>query len=117
MKKLLIVVVVALLAAANFSAAQAGNVENGKKLFESPVLGGGTTGKSCMTCHTNGAKLGADLFERKEYSIMGMEMDSLADVVNICIKKALGGKIIDPKGEEMADIIAYMQSLLKPEKK
>ncbi len=97
--------------------AHAADAENGKKLFESATLGGGTTGKSCMTCHADGAKFGADLFERKEYTIMGMKQESLAGVINVCIEKPLGGKAIDPKGSEMADIIAYMRTLVQTEKK
>ena len=99
-----------LIAAANFSAAYAGNVENGEKLFASPTLGGGTTGRSCVTCHADGYKLSADLFERKKDK-------AVAHIVNFCIEKPLGGEAIDPTGQEMADILAYMKSLVKEKKK
>jgi cytochrome c len=36
----------------------------------------------------------------------------LAGMVNTCIERPLAGKAIDPAGSEMADIIAYMESLL-----
>jgi len=85
------------------SLANAGNVDKGKALFESPTLGGGTTGKSCKSCHPGGKNLGGDLFDRK---------DSLAAMVNTCIEKPLGGTAIDPKGEEMQDLLAYMKTLV-----
>ncbi len=91
-----------------------GELENGKRLFESPTLGGGTSGKTCVTCHPGGRNLSRRLF--------GNDMDSaetraekrsrLAGMVNTCIKRPLAGKGIDPAGPEMADIIAYMESLL-----
>ncbi len=109
-----IVIAGAFIATATLSPAHAADAEKDKKLFESATLGDGTTGNSCVTCHADGAKFGADLFERKEYIIMGMKLKSVADIVNICIEKPLGGKAIDTKGDEMADILAYMQSLLKP---
>jgi len=114
MKKL--VLIGAVLTAAHCSTAYAGNSENGKKLFASPSLGGGTNGKSCASCHADGAKLNADLFSRDRHVIMGKKMGSVADIVNICIEKAMAGKAIHPEGEEMADILAYMQELVKEKK-
>ncbi|MGO9613488.1 MAG: hypothetical protein ACLPX5_10685 [Dissulfurispiraceae bacterium] len=35
----------------------AGDVEKGKALFNDPKLGGGTSGKSCNTCHPVGKGL------------------------------------------------------------
>jgi cytochrome c len=101
----------ALVVTGGFSLAYAGNVEKGKALFESPTLGGGTTGKSCRSCHPNGKNLGADLFERKQLRLMGSSMVNVAQIVNTCIEKPLGGTAIDPNGAEMQDILAYMQTL------
>ncbi|MBW6521000.1 MAG: hypothetical protein K0A99_08345 [Desulfoarculaceae bacterium] len=89
----------------------AASADKGKALFESPTLGGGTTGKTCNTCHEDGKGLGSDLFERKQFTIMGMEKKSLAEVINICIEKPLGGVAIDPQGQEMQDLTAYMKTL------
>lgn len=89
----------------------AASVDKGKALFESPKLGNGTTGKSCSTCHAGGKNLGSDLFEREQFTIMGMGKKSLAEVINVCIEKPLGGKAIDPQGQEMNDLIAYMKTL------
>lgn len=116
MKKLS-VLVAAVMVAGNLGVASAANIDKGKALFESPNLGGGTTGKSCSSCHEGGAGLGSDLFERKEFNFSGSDKLKLADVINICIENPLGGKAIDPAGEEMQDLTAYMKTLVtKPEK-
>lgn len=111
MKKMLILATLFVLAG-GFSLAYAANADKGKELFESPTFGGGTTGKTCKSCHPGGEKLGADLFDRKQLTIMGMDKDTLPEVVNVCIEKPLGGKAIDPKGEEMQDLLAYMKTLV-----
>lgn len=103
---------IGMLMVGGLSLAQAADPEKGKALFESPTLGGGTTGKSCKSCHAGGKNLGGDLFERQRHNIMGADKESLAAVVNVCIEKPLGGKAIDPKGEEMQDLLAYMQTLV-----
>lgn len=101
----------ALVMTGGLALAYTGNVDKGKALFESPTLGGGTTGKSCRSCHPDGKRLGYDLFERKHLRMMGFAKNSVAEVVNICIEKPLGGKAIDPNGEEMLDLLAYMKTL------
>lgn len=97
--------------AGGLSYAHAADAERGKKLFEDPKLGGGTTGNSCATCHEGGAGLSKDMFHRKSYSIMGMEKPSLEAVVNACIETPLGGHPIAPEGKDMQDLIAYMKVL------
>jgi cytochrome c553 len=92
--------------------AYAASVDKGKTLFESPSFGGGTTGKSCNTCHADGKGLGSDLFTRKEFTIMKMKKNTLAEVVNVCIERPLGGKAIDPQGQEMQDLMAYLKTLV-----
>ena len=92
----------------------AGDLENGKRLFESPTLGGGASGKSCVTCHPGGRNLSRRLFgnDGDSAEIRAEKRSRLAGMVNTCIKRPLAGKGIDPVGPEMADIIAYMESLL-----
>jgi mono/diheme cytochrome c family protein len=95
----------ALLVVVSFSlmvtvALAAGNAEKGKALFSDPKLGGGTSGKSCNSCHPDGKGV-EKAADRKD----------LEKVVNTCIKNALKGKGIDPKSAEMADMIAYLKSL------
>ncbi|MBA3015292.1 MAG: hypothetical protein KKD63_15785 [Proteobacteria bacterium] len=103
-----LVLMTAVLMAGSLTVAYAANVDKGKALFESPTLGGGTTGKSCVTCHPGGKNLSPDLAEK----------GNLAEFVNMCIERPLGGKAIAVDGEEMQDLIAYMKSLVaKPAKK
>ncbi|MDA8162590.1 MAG: hypothetical protein M0022_06760 [Desulfobacteraceae bacterium] len=87
----------------------AGDIEKGKALFNDARLGGGTTGKSCNSCHPGGAGLGAA--DQKEFTIMGKKLKGLKEAINFCIGKAMKGKAIDPKSADMEDIIAYVKSL------
>ena len=111
MKKILILVT-ALMMTGGLTLAYAASVDKGKALFESPSLGGGTTGKSCSTCHEGGENLGSDLFDRKQFTIMEMDKKTLGEVINVCIEKPLGGVAIDTQGQEMEDLIAYMKTLV-----
>ncbi len=115
MKTNIVAVVAALIFFAGVTLCLAGNVEKGKFLFESPDFGGGTSGKSCKTCHAGGRNLSSKLFSKETttFGIMGMEKNNLAEVVNVCIERPLKGKAIDPEGEEMMDIIAYMETIAK----
>jgi cytochrome c peroxidase len=76
------------------------SVELGKKLFNSPGMGGSTNGKSCNTCHPNGAKL-----EKAG------ENKGLAKAINACITGPLGGKKIDGRSAEMRSLKLYSESL------
>ena len=116
MKKM-VILAAALVTAGTLSLAYAANIDKGKALFENPALGGGTTGKSCNTCHPGGKKLGGDLFDRKKLTIMGMEKNNVEEMVNVCIERPLGGTAIDPQGEEMRDLIAYLKTLVAKQAK
>ena len=116
MHKLFMVLAGATLLVSCSSLTQAGHSEHGKTLFESPAFGGGTSGKSCASCHAGGAKLSADLFERDKHMVMGKEMASVADIVNVCIEMPLKGTAIKTDSEDMKDILAYMQELVKEKK-
>ncbi len=80
----------------------AGNAEKGKALFNDPKFGGSTAGMSCNSCHQDGKGV-EKAADRKD----------LEKQVNTCIKNALKGKGIDPKSDEMADVVAYIRSLKK----
>lgn len=95
----------------NFSLALADDVAKGKALYNDPKLGGATRGKSCASCHPESSA--ARWLNKKEYSIMGNKAKSLEEAVNICIQNAMGGKGLDPKGQEMKAIVAYIKSLAK----
>ncbi len=96
-----------------FSGVFAADVAKGKALFNDPKLGEGTSGKSCNSCHPDGKGL---MGGKKEYvtPAPGREKKThktLEEAVNWCIEMALKGKAIDPKGEDMANIVAYINSL------
>jgi len=74
----------------------------GKALFNDTMLGNGTSGKSCNTCHNDGS--GLEKAAKKSPA-------AIAKVVNQCIAKALQGTPIDAKSQDMKDIVAYIKSL------
>ena len=92
----------------------AGNVEKGKALFNDPKFAGGI--KACNECHPNGKGLEKSGM-KKEFNIMGKKQMGLEEAVNFCIVNATKGKAIDPKSQEMKDIIAYIKSLKSEPKK
>ncbi|MFO7605715.1 MAG: hypothetical protein R6W72_05410 [Desulfurivibrionaceae bacterium] len=112
MKEKMFILATALLVAGSLTLAYAADIDNGKALFESPTFGGGTTGKTCKSCHPGGEGLGKDLFDREKTAIMGMEKNSVEEVVNVCIENPMGGSAIDTEGEEMQDVVAYMKTLV-----
>jgi len=81
----------------------AGDVAKGKVLFNDPKFAGGTSGKSCNSCHPDGE--GLENAEMKE--------NSLEETVNMCIENALTGEALDTQSQEMKDIVAYIKSLGK----
>ena len=87
-----------------------GNVEKGRKLFNDPNLGGSENTTSCATCHPNGKGL-AGVGQKREWNTPAGSGHTLAGTVNQCITMALKGKALDPKSQEMQDIIAYLDSL------
>jgi len=84
--------------------------ERGKALFNDVNFAGGTLGNSCNTCHPDGRHL-ENAASKKEFRIMGIKLNSLEDAINFCIETHRKGKAIDPKGEDMAEIIAYIKTL------
>ncbi len=112
MKEKMFILATALVMAGTLSLTYAADIDKGKALFESPTLGGGTSGKSCQTCHPDGKGLGNDLFDRQNLTIMSMNKNSIEEVVNVCIENPMKGSALDPEGEEMQDLIAYMETLV-----
>ena len=72
------VVVSMLMMAGGVHLPYAANATKGKVLFERSHLGGGTMGKSCITCHDGGKRLGGDLFKPKTIDHHGEEQGELA---------------------------------------
>jgi hypothetical protein len=84
------------------SAIAAGDAAKGKAFFNDTKLGGNASGKACCSCHPDGKGL-EKAADRKD----------LETFVNSCIENALKGKALDPKSQEMADLVAYLRSLKK----
>lgn len=82
--------------------------ERGKTLFNDPKFAGGT--KACSSCHPDGKGL-EKAADKKEFKIFGKTQKSLEEAVNFCIVNANKGKVIDPKSDQMKDIVAYIKSL------
>ena len=90
-----------------------GDVERGKKLFGDPKLGGGTSGKSCASCHKDGKGL-ENLAGKNEFRAMGKKYTSLEDIINYFVETALHGKALDRDSDDMRDLIAYLRTLGRP---
>ncbi len=94
-----------------WSAAAAADLEHGHQLYTDPTLGGGSTGKTCQTCHESGRDLQPNLVHRRHFDVMGLTMTSAAEVVNFCIEVTLRGEGIDPQSKKMIDLLAYLEYL------
>ena len=86
-----------------------GDTGKGKMVFNDINFGAGTSGKSCNSCHPDGKMLEKS-GEKKEFNIMGQKQNSLEEAVNVCIEMALKGKAIDPKSDDMVNIVAYIKA-------
>jgi cytochrome c len=103
-------VFIILAAALSFTVAFAQDTANGRKLFNDPKLGGGTEGKSCNSCHADGADL-KKAASRKKFMLFESSYNSLEDVVNACIVNTMRGKALPADSVEMKDITAFIRSL------
>ena len=81
---------------------EAPSLSLGKKLFESTELG--TKGKSCQTCHSQGK--GLDM-------IGDFNDEELKDIINACLRDALGGKLISVESQEMVALHDYVRQFQK----
>jgi cytochrome c peroxidase len=78
------------------------SVELGQQLFNDPKLGGGTSGKSCNSCHAGGQGM----------EKAGKRADLIA-VINQCIVGPMKGQKIDGRTKEMRSLKMYIESLAK----
>ncbi len=92
-----------------FSAAfAAGDIAKGKAMFNDAKFAGGK--KACSSCHPDGRgleKAGTKTFWKTPAGVG----KSLEEAVNLCIVNANGGKALDPKAQQMQDMVAYIKSL------
>lgn len=87
-----------------------GDTGKGKLLFNDVNFGAGTSEKSCNSCHPDGKGL-EKAGNKKAFTIMGQNQNSLEEAVNVCIEMALKGKAINTESEDMVNIVAYIKSL------
>jgi cytochrome c peroxidase len=70
----------------------------GQTLFESPELG--NRGKSCATCHPQGKGLA---------KIGDFNDVELKDIINACLRDALGAEMMSTDSQEMDALLAYVR--------
>lgn len=108
--KIIAVIAIVMFAASSALAMHHTPEDRGKALFNDPKLGGGTSGRSCNTCHPDGKGL-IGVAEKREWKNPGGVFKSLAETVNTCIVMALQGKALDVNSEQMKDLVSYLKSL------
>ena len=108
---IMILVILGLTTTFSFSHGE-GDAERGKILFNDPALGGSTNEDSCNTCHTDGSGI-ENAGSKKFTTFMDLRVNTLEDVINICIEKPLEGKALDKNSHDMNDIVSYIKSLDK----
>ena len=110
MKKAIILIPLLLLFATPGLAAK---IERGKLLFNDPTLGKGSNGKTCNTCHEGGLDLAINVIHKENFEVMGVEVENIREAVNFCIQVTLRGEGIDLQGEEMDDLLSYLEFIAK----
>ncbi len=104
MKKSIIVTTLLLLVGISAYAIESPSLGLGKTLYESTELG--KRNKSCATCHPQGK--GLDL-------IGDFNDEELKDIINACLRDALGGSLISVESQEMNALLAYVRTFEKKE--
>jgi len=94
----------------SFAFAATGDAAKGKALFNDPKLGGAPGEKSCGTCHPDGKGL-EKAAGKKEFNLGGKTQKSLEEAINMCVANAIKGKALDPKSDQMKNLVAYIKSL------
>jgi len=102
MNKSITVVGILLMTGLYAHAIESPSLSLGKTLFESTELG--TKGRSCATCHAQGKGLG----------MVGDFNDTeLKDIINACLRDALGAKMISAESQEMNALVGYVRKFQK----
>jgi len=102
MNKLILLLSMLLVTGFHAYAIEAPSLSLGKTLFESTELG--TKGRSCTGCHPRGKGLG----------MVGDFNDTeLKDIINACLRDALGAEMISLESQEMNALVAYVRKFQK----
>ncbi|MCF6238713.1 MAG: cytochrome-c peroxidase [Candidatus Marinimicrobia bacterium] len=98
MNKLIIVVSILLMPGLYAYAIETPSLSLGKTLFESAALS--TKGRSCATCHLQGK--GLDM-------VGDLNDTELKDIINACLRDALGARMISSESQEMNALVGYVR--------
>jgi hypothetical protein len=102
MHKSIIVLGILIITGFHAYAIEAPSLSLGKTLFESEELG--TKGRSCTTCHPHG----------KGLDMIGDFNDTeLKDIINACLRDALGAEMISMESQEMNALVMYVRMYQK----
>ena len=102
MKKSIVAISLLLITGISAHATEAPTLSLGKTLFESTELG--TKGRGCVTCHKQG----------KGLEMIGDFNDTeLKDIINACLRDAIGAKLISTESQEMDAMLVYVRSFQK----
>jgi len=102
MYKSIILIVILIMTGFHAYAIEAPSLSLGKTLFESEELG--TKGRSCTTCHPHG----------KGLDMIGDFNDTeLKDIINACLRDALGAEMISMESQEMNALVMYVRMYQK----
>lgn len=102
MNKSIIILATLLMLGINVFAIESPSLSLGKTLFESVELG--TKNRSCNSCHANG----------KGLDMVGDFSDTeLKDIINACLRDALGAELISIESQEMNALVSYVRKFQK----
>ncbi|MCK4509697.1 MAG: cytochrome C [Desulfuromonadales bacterium] len=102
MNKLCIIIGILLMTGFQALAIESPSLSLGKTLFESVELG--TKERGCVTCHPHGRGL----------DMVGDFNDTeLKDIINACLRDALGAQLISSESQEMNALVSYVRKFQK----
>ena len=102
MKKSIVAMSLLLMTGISAQATEAPTLSLGKALFESTELG--TKGRGCVTCHEQG----------KGLEMIGDFNDTeLKDIINACLRDAMGGQLMSTESQELEALLVYVRSFQK----
>ncbi|MDH3454477.1 MAG: cytochrome C [Desulfuromonadales bacterium] len=102
MNKLIFLIGLLFMTGLHAHAIEAPSLSLGKTLFDSAELG--TKGRSCSTCHPQGKGLD---------KVGDFNDTELKDIINACLRDALGAQTISPESQEMNALVGYVREFQK----
>lgn len=81
-------------------------IEEGKRVFHSDKLLGGTIGVSCDMCHPDASNTHPETYPK--YQVQLQRVALLRDMIDWCIENPVKGKTMDPNDERLRALEAYI---------